>query len=456
MMAKGSDAMATEEKLTLHLAEAIAASDPLRDDEAVTIARTALIDFLACVLGGAADRSTKILIDSFTSATSGTAGIVGHDLRTDVFTAALINGHSGHVLDYDDVHGSVRGHPTVAIIPALLAVAVEESSTADAFIAAYIVGLETMARIGLSLGTKHYENGFHATATLGPIGAAAAIAHLLKFDPQTTAVALGLAATQSAGLRLQFGFDAKPLHAGLATRAGLTAARLARSGFQGAPDFLENPIGFYSAFAFGAEQPKRVLSGWGAPWQIVSPGLTLKAFPCCTAAHPVAVGALALRSAHDLTPDEIATVIITFPPGGDAALVGPATPTTGIDARFSAEYVFAAALADGALGIGHFDERPARADLLTLSAKVSRRHDETARRLSPDPTTRFVVIDVTKKDGTLLSRRIDGLPGIDDPTEKFADATGGNKKFAEIPALVRSMKTAADLRKLEKLLATEI
>src|SRR5690606_20294563 len=143
-------------------------------------------------------------------------------------------------------------------------------------------------------------------------------------------------------------------------------------------------------------------------------------------------------------------------PGGDAALVGTGTPATGIDARFSPEYVFAAALAVGALGIGHFDERPARADLLTLSAKVSRRHDETARRLSPDPTTRFVVIDVTKKDRTLLSRRIDGLPGIDDPTEKFADATSGNEKFAGIPALVRSMKTAADLRKLETLLATEI
>lgn len=447
--------MAADEKLTLHLAEAIVASSPLVDDAAITIARTALIDFFACVLGGAADRSTKILIDTFAAGTSGNAGVIGHHLRTDAFTAALINGHSGHVLDYDDVHGSVRGHPTVAIIPALLAVAVEEGATADAFIASYIVGLETMARLGLSLGVKHYENGFHATATLGPIGAAASIAHLLRFDAATTAVALGLAATQSAGLRLQFGYDAKPLHAGLATRAGLTAARLARSGFQGAPDFLENPIGFYSAFAFGAETPEKLLSGWGTPWQIVSPGLTLKAFPCCTAAHPVAVGALALRSEHGLKPDDIAAVSITFPPGGDAALVGPATPVTGIDARFSAEYVFAAALADGALGIGHFDERPTRADLLDLSAKVSRRHDDSARRLSPDPTTRFVVIDVTKTDGTFLSRRIDGLPGIDDPTEKFADATGGSKTFAGIPALVRTMTSAADLKMLETLLATQ-
>ncbi len=444
--------MSDLEKLTLRLAQTIVASDPQKEPQAIEIARTALIDFFACVLGGAADRSTQILIDTFTPGTSGSSAIIGSNLRTDAFTAALINGHSGHVLDYDDVHGSVRGHPTVAIIPALLAVAIEEEASADAFIAAYIVGLEAMARLGLSLGTKHYENGFHATATLGTIGTAAAIAHLLKFDTSTTATALGLAATQSAGLRLQFGFDAKPLHAGLASRAGLTAARLARAGFQGAPDFLENPIGFYSAFAFGAEQPDRVLQGWGAPWQIITPGLTLKAFPCCTASHPVAVGALLLRNESGLAPEEVKAVNITFPPGGDAALIGSAIPSTGIDARFSAEYVFAAALIDGALLISHFDERPVRSDLVDLSAKVSRSHDDTARRLSPDPTTRFVVIDVTRTDGTVLSRRIDGLPSISDPTDKFIDATGGSAKFAKIPALIRSMSTAADLRALEALL----
>lgn len=148
------------------------------------------------------------------------------------------------MLDYDDVHGSVRGHPTIAIIPALLSVAAEGKVRADALISAYIVGLETMARLGLAMGTKHYEAGFHATATLGTIGAAAAIAHLPEFDVSTTAIALGLAATQSAGLRLQFGFDAKPLHAGLAARAGLTAARLAEAGFLGAPDFIDNANGF--------------------------------------------------------------------------------------------------------------------------------------------------------------------------------------------------------------------
>ncbi|MEL4375895.1 MmgE/PrpD family protein [Brucella cytisi] len=422
---------------------AIVRSKP--SQEAVAIARTAIVDFLACALGGANDRSTRLVTKALSA--SGSVALIGQSGTVDPFTAALINGHAAHVLDYDDVHGSVRGHPTIAIIPALLSVAAEGKVRADALISAYIVGLETMARLGLAMGTKHYEAGFHATATLGTIGAAAAIAHLLEFDVSTTAIALGLAATQSAGLRLQFGFDAKPLHAGLAARAGLTAARLAEAGFLGAPDFIDNANGFFKAFAFGAEDVSRVMQGWGKPWQIIVPGLTLKAFPCCTAAHPVGVGALLLRNENDLQPHQIAAVSITFPPGGDAALV-TTRPVTGIDARFSPEYIFAAALRDGKLAIAHFDERPVDVDLAQLAAKVTRRHDENAPRLSPDPKTRFIIIDVTLKDGSTLSQRVDGLPGISDPTDKFKDATKNNQRFAGIPNHVQSMTTADDLQAL--------
>ncbi|WP_343315261.1 MmgE/PrpD family protein [Brucella sp. BE17] len=435
------------ENVTTLLSQAIVASKP--SARVIAIARTAIVDFLACALGGASDRSTRLVTKVLGA--SGNAALIGQNGSADPFSAALINGHSAHVLDYDDVHGSVRGHPTIAIVPALLSVATENDIHADAFIAAYIVGLETMARLGLAMGTKHYETGFHATATLGTIGAAAAIAHLLKFDASTTAIALGLAATQSAGLRLQFGFDTKPLHAGLAARAGLTAARLAEAGFQGAPDFIDNPIGFFKAFAFGGEDVARVTQGWGEPWQIIVPGLTLKAFPCCTAAHPVGVGALALRNEQALRPDQVTAVFITFPPGGDAALV-TTKPETGIDARFSPEYVFAAALRDGKLAISHFDERSIDADLADLAAKVTRHHDESAPRLSPDPKTRFVIIDVTLNDGSTLSQRVDGLPSISDPTDKFRDATGNDPRFADIPALVQSMTTAGDLQKLIALL----
>ncbi|MCL6653219.1 protein involved in propionate catabolism [Agrobacterium rubi] len=433
--------------LTTAFAEAILSSQPLEDEAAVRAARTAIIDWLACALGGAHDRTTLILLEQLSKGTSGNAIIIGQPTKTETLTAALINAHAGHVLDYDDVHSSVRGHPTTVIIPALLALAAEHQFSADQLIAGYIVGLEAMARLGLSLGAKHYENGFHATATLGTVGVAAAVAHVLSYSTKETAIALGLAATHSSGLRLQFGHDAKPYHAGMAARSGLLSAKLAKAGIGGADDFLDSPIGFFSAFAFGQEKPQAVVDGWGVPWQIVSPGLTLKAFPCCTASHPVAMVGLQLYQ-EGLKAQDIDSVTITFPHGGDAALVTTTNPTNGIDARFSAEYVFATALIDGALRIDHFAEVPVREDLMAVACLVSRRHDDTAPRMSSDPTTRFVVVDVQRKDGSTVSRAFKGLPGVSDPTDKFRDATGNDPRLSVIPDLVRNMHSVADLNGL--------
>lgn len=439
--------------LTTGFAEAIASADPLRDEAAVAAARTAIVDWLACAFGGAADRTTRILLEQL-PAGPGNAVIIGQGRRTDALTAALVNAHAGHVLDYDDVHASVRGHPTTVIVPALLALASETPISADRLIAGYIVGLEAMARLGLSLGMRHYENGFHATATLGTIGAAAAVAHVLGYSVAETATALGLAATHSSGLRLQFGHDAKPYHAGMAARSGLLSAKLARADFGGARDFLDNPIGFYSAFAFGEGRPRAAVEGWGAPWQIVTPGLTLKAFPCCTASHPVAMIGLQLHD-EGLNAEQVESVIITFPPGGDAALV-VTDPTTGIDARFSAEYVFATALVDCALKIGHFGETPVREDLMAIGRRVRRRHDKTAPRLSNDPKTRFVIAEVTLKDGSHLTREFKGLPGLSDPTEKFRDATGNHPAVSAVPDLVRTMRGEDDLHRLVQLLSNSL
>ncbi len=436
--------------LTTAFAEAIVSAEPLSDGAAVAAARKAIVDWLACAFGGASDRTTRILLEQL-PAGAGEAVIIGQGRRTDALTAALINAHAGHVLDYDDVHASVRGHPTTVIVPMLLALASEERLSADRLIAGYIVGLEAMARLGLSLGMRHYENGFHATATLGTIGAAAAVAHVLGYSVAETATALGLAATHSSGLRLQFGHDAKPYHAGMAARSGLLSARFAKAGFGGARDFLDNPIGFFSAFAFGEERPRMAVEGWGSPWQIVAPGLTLKAFPCCTASHPVGMIGLQLHG-EKLDAGLIDEVVLTFPPGGDAALV-VTTPTTGIDARFSAEYVFATALVDGALKISHFGETPVRDDLIAIARRVRRRHDEAAPRMSSDPKTRFVIAEIKLKDGSRLVREFKGLPGLSDATEKFRDATDNHPSVSAIPDLVRTMRSEDDLHRLIALLA---
>jgi 2-methylcitrate dehydratase PrpD len=434
--------------LTAALAEYIVAARPDMDAAAMAAARLALVDFLACAFAGSRDRTVATLRAALGD-TPGLLPVIGSPRPAVPQLAALLNGYAGHVLDYDDVHASVRGHPTTVIVPALLA-ALDPGAppSAEAFLAAYLVGLETMAHLGRAVGPAHYERGFHATATLGPVGAAAAIAHLRGLPAATVAVALGLGATQAAGLRLQFGFDAKPLHAGLAARSGLLAAQLAEAGLSGAPESLDGANGFFAAYGFGEARPKRVLDGWGAPWQILCPGLTLKAFPCCTAAHPVAVAGLTFHreGVRDLT-----RATITFPPGGDAALV-VRSPRTGIEARFSPEYILAAALVDGVVSLDHFDERPVRPDLMAIAERVERRHDTSAPRLSADPGTRFVVVEIANAQGCTAERRIDGLPGLDDADPKFRDATASCDALQAVPGLVRTMRTPSDLARLLDLL----
>ncbi|WP_267426095.1 MmgE/PrpD family protein [Methylobacterium sp. GC_Met_2] len=434
---------------TAALAEAIVAARPDADAAAMAAARRALVDFLACALAGSRDR-TVATVRTAMGDTPGRSPVIGSGRPAEPLLAALLNGYAGHVLDYDDVHASVRGHPTTVIVPALLA-ALDPGAppSADAFLAAYLVGLETMAHLGRAIGPAHYERGFHATATLGPFGAAAAIAHLRGFSAMTTGIALGLGATQAAGLRLQFGFDAKPLHAGLAARNGLMAARLAEAGLSGAPEYLDGANGFFEIYGFGEARPERVLEDWGSPWQILRPGLTLKAFPCCTAAHPVAMAGLAF---HGEGFRNLTRATITFPPGGDAALV-VRTPRTGIEARFSPEYILAASVVDGAVRLDHFDERPVRPDLAALAERVERRHDTSAPRLSSDPGTRFVVVEIADAQGRIAERRIDGLPGLDDADAKFRDATAGSDAVQAVPDLVRTMRTPGDLARLLQHLA---
>lgn len=437
--------------LTQDFARRIADAQPLQDAAAVHAAREGVLDFLASAFPGPADPAWHRLRGVLPQA-GGPARVIGQATTADAASAALLNGYAGHALDFDDVHSSVRGHPGTVLLPALFALAdTLPNATALDLIDAYIVGVEAMARLGLALGSKHYETGFHNTATLGPLGAAAACARLLKLGAAATENALGLAATQAGGLRLQFGSEAKPLHAGLAARSGLFAAQLAQAGLQGSPGVLEAPIGFLDAYGFGAADAQRALAGWGSPWQIVTPGLYFKPYACCTATHYAADAALALRAEHQLRAEDIAAVRVVFPPAGDTPLT-VTDPATGLEGRFSVEYVLAAALVDGALGLSLFDERAAREDLRSFGRLVSRAYDADAPRASTDPQTRFSTVEVRLHDGRQLSRRVRGLSRARDLAAKYADTTAQQPEaLRAVPALVGRMHSRDDLLQLTAL-----
>src|SRR5437016_5604146 len=248
-------------ELTRFLAERASAAaydalpEPVRE-----LARQCVLDYYGVALAGADDPLVHILLDELTEAGGAAqAAVIGHKARLPVLSAALVNGAIGHALDYDDVNLAMPGHPSVAILPGLLALAEERHSCGRDVIAAFVAGYATACRIGMALRPGHYDLGFHATGTVGAFGAAAACARLLGLDAEATAQALGIAGTQAAGLKSQFGTMCKPFHAGKASHNGLLAARLAARGFSSRLDLIECEQGF--ALTHGPEfRPEAALA----------------------------------------------------------------------------------------------------------------------------------------------------------------------------------------------------
>lgn len=321
---------------------------------------------------------------------------------------ALLLGYAGHALDYDDFHADFRGHPSVAILPALLAWAAAQPRVAlTPLLDAYVTGVEMAGRLGLAMTQRHYTLGYHNTASLGTLAAAAALAHFSGADARQTAVLLGIAATEASGLRAQFGSAVKPLHAGFAAERAVRAAQLALAGFDGRSEgVLEAFLALGSA---EAAQPEKLCDSWGAPWRIVTPGLEFKPFATCAGTHSAAEAARALRQRWRgetaQLPDAVDRITVAFPPGGDIA-ASVRTPQNGIEARFSLEYAIAAMLIYGDLRMADFAEGEVNPRIMALAAKVSRTPDATAPPDALNPALRFHEVTLWLKNGeTLRARR---------------------------------------------------
>ena len=308
-------------------------------EEARECARHTLLDFLGCALAGAREPLTEILVRQVVALEGGDrASLIGRPERATPQTAALVNGAAGHALDYDDTHAAMGGHPSVPMLPALLAVAEDRGADGRALLTALVAGFELESRVGQAAGPGHYAAGFHTTGTVGTFGAAAACAHLIGLDEAAWLHALGLAGTQAAGLKSGFGTMAKPLHAGRAAANGLLAATLAAGGFTAQPAVLEMPQGFLATHAGRdpAELP-------GAPDHLHVRDTLFKYHAACYLTH-AAIEALArLRREHALDPEKVERVEIEVHP----VLLGVChipEPSTGLEGKFSLRLTAAFAL----------------------------------------------------------------------------------------------------------------
>lgn len=318
-------------------------------------------------------------------------------------TQALLCGYCAHALDFDDFHADFRGHPGAVILPALFALArTLPDLTTTRFLDALVIGVETAGRLGMAIGQGHYLRGFHNTGTLGTLAACAAVIRLCAVDDVTAATALSLATSQAAGLRVQFGSTAKPLHAGLAARGAVTALALAEAGIDaGSGDALS---AFMQACGDSNSRPSLLTEGWGMPWRIVTPGLEYKNWPTCSGTHAAALAALQLRDSG-LLPADIEHISVAFPPGGDVA-TAIRQPKTGIEARFSLEYVIAHCLLHGEPRVADFSIQPLDPDTSALATRVTRIPDLNAPPDALNPSARFHEVTIHLRGGEILRQRI--------------------------------------------------
>ena len=265
--------------------------------------------------------------------------------------AAFIHAVAGHALDYDDVHLLSVTHPSVVIVPAILALVDARPALACRAMASYAVGIAVNIALGRVMGFSHYEKGWHATSTIGPLAAAAALAHLLGLDAQGARRALSLSASQAGGLQVNFGTMAKPVQAGLAASAAVRSALMAEAGVSAASDVFAQR-GFFDLYGGtdNSTDPNSV------PVDIELTSLSRKLYPCCYATHRMIAAALDVRGQlpkHQI-PDD-ALIMVTVPYG----LLRPlqiVDPRTGMEAKFCAAYVIALALVQGRVELSDFED----------------------------------------------------------------------------------------------------
>jgi 2-methylcitrate dehydratase PrpD len=428
---------------------ALQVCDPARgpDEAGLDLAERALVDTLGVTLAAADDPTVHRLLAGLGPALAdGACTVLVTGRRTDARTAALVGGASAHALDFDDVDDAIIGHPSAVLVPAVLAAGEQVDADGYAVLDAYWAGLTAGRAVAGALGVSaHYAAGWHSTATVGAVGAAAAAARLLGLEPAAVRHALGIAGSLAGGSRANFGSMTKPLHAGAAASNGLLAAQLASAGFTADPHQLESPLGFLALHAGRGDDPRP-----GATAPLDRPAVNVKLHPCCYYIHPAADAMLALV-ADGLRADDVAGVSVTVQPDGLAPLIHQ-RPRTGLQGKFSLEYAMAACLLDGALTLPTFtDTQVARSDAQRLLRLVESRASDTPPAGDRRWDGYYAVVAVRTRDGAELVRRVDRARGhADRPlTEselraKFTDCV----RFAGLGAAEEVYDTWRNARRL--------
>jgi 2-methylcitrate dehydratase PrpD len=342
---------------------------------AVNEARRGVLDWIGCALAGSTHPTVAKLLAVLQEAGGRPqARVIGHSLRLGFFDAPLANGQMGHVLDFDDTHmGGVVLHASSPVLAALFALAERAPVSGADLMLAYAVGFEAGVRSGRA-APGHHKGGWHLTGTLGSIAAGVAGGKLIGLDAQRLTYAMGIAATQAAGMQQNRGTSCKSFHAGKAAANGVLAALLAERGFDSTQEIIEGRKGFSRIYSDVAA-PDQLTAGLGDGWVIETNGH--KPYACGVVLHPLIDAMIALRDRDRIAPETVSEIKLRVHPFV-LAITDVVEPQSGLQSKFSTIHSAAVALVDGAAGIAQYsDTKVSDPVVAALRRKVSAFADET-------------------------------------------------------------------------------
>jgi 2-methylcitrate dehydratase PrpD len=412
-------------------------------------AAAAILDTVGVTLAGAPEPASRAVQHVVAAEGGDRCAVLGTAMRASATGAALANGTAAHALDFDDMCFVSLAHPSAPLVAAILAAGELTGASGSALADAYVVGFEIEARLGRVMNPRHYQRGWHCTSTLGAIGAAAAVSRLMALDPRATGHAIAIAASEASGLKENFGTMVKPLHAGLAARDGVLAARLAGRGLIASERALDGPQGFLRAMDSERDDLGREASDLGVRWEILDTGITVKLYPSCAATHPALDAILSLRAREGLTADAVDRVEVEVDAVTPTVLIHD-RPSSGLEAKFSMPFCAAAAIVFGRVDVETFDaDRLADPRLAAFLPRVTMNVDAALGADAPPLTQARVHVHL--RDGRTLTAAADGARGYPDKPAADAELDAKFLSCATRTIPEASARQALDLlRRLER------
>ena len=438
----------------------------------ITEGKRCLIDNIGVLLAGSTAEGSHILRQYAQKSSSGAkeATVLGREpVVVSAAHAALANAGSAHALDYDDTQLSTTPdrtfglltHPTTPALSAALAVAERGGASGAAFLEAYLTGVEVECKMAEAIDPNHYERGFHSTGTLGVFGAAAAAGKLMRLNEAQLAHMLAIAASLSAGIRVNFGSMSKPLNAARASENGVFAAELAAQGFTGGENGLDGQWGYFQVLGDGADLD-RLVGKLGKTWSIVSPGVSFKPYPCGSLSHPSMDAMMKVVKDHDIKPEQIKAVRLR---AGNNILepLRYGIAKNELEAKFSVPFLMSAVILTRRAGMREFTDgfvqSPAAQDMMK---RVTAVHDVEIEKRGFDKIRSAVEVDLI--DGRKLVQPSDdryrGGPENpftrDDLKAKFDDCASlvlAKDRLTPAFTALESVDKMTDIRQLVRMLS---